>query len=63
MSKYHGEQYWTAFHHQTIRDWRDLNDDDFDALRAMRHEREVRARDQRARARRDRRTDSRDLDL
>lgn len=63
MSKYHGEQYWTDIHHQTIRDWRDLNDDDFDTLHAMRHEREVRAREYRTRVRRYRRSDIPDLEL
>lgn len=63
MSKYHGEQYWTEIHSQTIREWRDLNEDDFDALRALRYEREVRMRDQRARARRYRRSETRDLEV
>ncbi|HEX6834702.1 MAG TPA: hypothetical protein VF132_14280 [Rudaea sp.] len=63
MSKYHGDQYWTDIHHQTIRDWREMNDDDFDTLRAMRHEREVRQRDQRARARRYRQYEARDMEV
>ena len=53
MSKYHGEQFWTGIQHQVIRDWRELNDDDFDTLRAMRHEREIRQRGERAQARRE----------
>lgn len=54
MSKYHGEQYWSEIRHQTLQGWRYLNDDDFDPLRAIGHDHEVRTRDQRARARRDR---------
>ena len=53
MSKYHGEQYWTGIQHQAIRNWRELNDDDFDTLRAMRYEREIRQRGERAQARRE----------
>jgi hypothetical protein len=63
MSKYHGDQSWTEIHSQTIREWRDLNDDDFDTLRAMRFEREVRMRDQRQRARHYRQTESRDIEV
>ncbi len=53
MSKYHGEQYWAEIKHQTVQGqgWRDLDDNDFDTLRSIRHAREVRLREQRARAR------------
>jgi hypothetical protein len=54
MSKYHGEQYWSEIRHQTLQSWRELSEDDFDTLRAIRHDREVRTRDQRSRARLDR---------
>ncbi len=63
MSRYHGEQFWSEIRHQTLQDWRDLSDDDFDTLRAIRHEREVHLRDQRARARRDRQTQRRDVEV
>ena len=52
MSKYHGDQYWSEIRHQTLQGWRDLSDDDFDALRSIGHTREVKTRSQRERARR-----------
>jgi hypothetical protein len=63
MSKYHGEQYWAEIRHQTLQGWRDLSDDDFDTLRAIRHDLKVHLHDQRARARRDRQTQRRDVEL
>ncbi|HEY2397020.1 MAG TPA: hypothetical protein VGH81_13735 [Rudaea sp.] len=60
MSRYHGDQYWTEIQTRARRDWREFNDDDVDAFQAMRHEREVRARDERARARSHRRTEPAD---
>ena len=60
MSRYHGDQYWTEIHARTMRDWREFNDDDVDAFHAIRHEREVRARDQRAFARSQRRMEPAD---
>jgi hypothetical protein len=62
MSKYHGEQYWSEMRHQALQGWRELSDDDFDTLRAMRHDHEVRASDQRTRVRRDRQIEYRDLE-
>jgi hypothetical protein len=62
MSKYHGEQYWSEIRHQTLHAWRELGDEDFDTLRAIRHDREVRTRDQRARARRERQIERHDLE-
>lgn len=62
MSKFHGEQYWTAVRHQTLYDWRSLSDDDFDTLRAIGHDREVRERSVRERARRQRKLKPEDLD-
>jgi hypothetical protein len=59
MSRYHGDQYWTEIHMRAIRDWREFSDDDIDVLHAVRHEREVRARDERARVRNYRRSESR----
>lgn len=53
MSKFHGEQHWTTVRHQTLHDWRELSEDDFDALRALRHDREIRQRSLRHRMRRD----------
>jgi len=62
MSKYHGEQYWTTVRHNTLQDWRDLNEDEFDTLQALRHDREVRERGLRDRARRGGQVDPKDLD-
>ena len=62
MSKYHGEQYWSEIRHQTLQGWRDVSVDDFDVLRAIGHDHEVRARDQLARARRERKIQNRDPD-
>ena len=62
MSKYHGEQYWTTVGHNTLQDWRDLNEDEFDTLQALRHDREVRERGLRDRARRGGQVDPKDLD-
>jgi hypothetical protein len=62
MSKYHGEQYWTEIRHQTqaLQGWRELNNDDFDMLRAISNDHEVRARSQRERVRRVGRAKQRD---
>jgi hypothetical protein len=62
MSKYHGEQYWTTVRHQALQGWRDLSDDEFDILRAIGHDREVRERSVRERLRRERRMNPRELD-
>lgn len=62
MSRYHGDQYWTEIQNRAIRDWRGFSDDDVDALHALRHEREIRARDERERARNYRRTEQRGSD-
>jgi len=62
MSKFHGEQYWTLLRHQTLQGWNETSDDELERLNAIRHSREVRARDQRSRARRERQADVRDLD-
>ena len=52
MSRFHGEQYWSEIQHRAKRAWRELNDEDFDHMEALRRDREVRSRDQRGRARR-----------
>ena len=57
MSRHHGDQYWTEIHKRAICAWRELSDDDIDVLHAVRHEREVRARDERARVRGHRRAE------
>lgn len=62
MSKFHGEQLWTTVRHDTLRNWRDLSDDEFDTLRAIGHEREVRERSMRERLRRERKLKPPDLD-
>jgi hypothetical protein len=51
MSRYHGDQYWTEIQSRAVRDWRGFSDDDIDTLHALHHEREIRARDERVRAR------------
>jgi hypothetical protein len=51
MSKFHGEQYWTTVRHQTLHSWRNLDDDDFEPLSAINHDREVRERIARGRKR------------
>jgi hypothetical protein len=63
MSKYHGEQYWSEIRHQTLQGWRDVSEDAFDTLRAIRHDREVRIREQRSCERRDRQMQRRDFEL
>jgi hypothetical protein len=60
MSRYHGDQYWTEIHSRAVRDWRAFSDDDIDTLHAVRHEREVRDRDERIRARNYRRSEGRE---
>ena len=62
MSKYHGEQYWTTVRHKTLQDWHDLSEDELDTLQALRHDREIRERGLRDRARRGVQTDPKDLD-
>jgi hypothetical protein len=62
MSKFHGEQYWTTVRHHALCDWRDINDEEFDTLRAIGHEREVRERSVRERQRRTRKLKPEDLD-
>ena len=62
MSRYHGDQYWTEIHSRAVRDWRGVSDDDIDTLHAVRHEREVRGRDERLRARNYRRTERREAE-
>lgn len=64
MSKFHGEQqYWTAMRHKTLQDWHDLSDDEFDTLRALRHDREIRDRGLRDRMKRGARIDPKELDF
>jgi hypothetical protein len=53
MSKFHGEQYWTTVRQHALCNWRDLSEDDFDTLRAIGHDREVRERSARERQRRE----------
>jgi hypothetical protein len=62
MSRFHGEQSWTEIRMRAVRDWRAFDDDDIDTLHAVRHEREVRARDDRGRARICRRSDEHELE-
>jgi hypothetical protein len=62
MSRYHGEQSWHEIRHQALQGWRDLSEDDFEALRAIRREHEVRERHQRSRSRRERQTEYRDVE-
>jgi len=60
MSKYHGEQYWSHLRQQTLQDWHQISEDELETWQSIRHSREVRARDERARARRERLGDLRD---
>jgi hypothetical protein len=60
MSKYHGEQSWHEIRHQALQGWRDLSEDDLEAMRALRREHEVLARNQRSRFRRERLTEHRE---
>jgi hypothetical protein len=62
MSKFHGEQYWSQLRHQTLQDWHQTSEDDLETLNAIRHSREVRARDLRTRARRERRGEVREYE-
>ncbi|HEX3122386.1 MAG TPA: hypothetical protein VHQ21_03725 [Rhodanobacteraceae bacterium] len=62
MSRYHGEQSWHEIRHQALQGWRDLSEDDFEALRAIRREHEVRERHERSRSRRERQTDYPDIE-
>jgi len=62
MSKFHGEQFWTTVKHHALTNWREINDDEFDALRAIGHDREVRERSMRERLRRERKLKPQDLD-
>ena len=54
MSRYHGEQYWTEVRQHAKYGWRELSDDELDAMDAMRRDHQVRDRDQRSRLRRSR---------
>ena len=63
MRKYHGEQYWSEIRHQTLQGWRDVSEDAFETLRAIRYDREVRVREQRASVRRDRQMQRRDFEI
>lgn len=64
MSKFHGEQqYWTTMRNKTLHDWREFSDDDFDTLRALRHDREIRERGLRDRVKRGARIDPKELDF
>jgi hypothetical protein len=63
MSKYHGEQYWSEIRHQTLQGWRDVSEDAFATLRTIRHDREVRIREQRSCERRDRQMQRRDFEI
>ena len=62
MSRYHGEQSWHEIRHQALQGWRDLSEDDFETLRAIRREHEVRERHERSRSRRERRGEVRDVE-
>ena len=62
MSKYHGEQYWSQMRQHTLHGWQDINDEDIEKFNTIRHNREVRLRDQRARARRERHIDHREIE-
>jgi hypothetical protein len=63
MSKFHGDQYWSQLRHQVLQDWQDTSEDELEKMHAIRYSREVRARDERARARRERQSESRELDV
>jgi hypothetical protein len=63
MSKFHGEQYWSQLRHQTLQDWQQTSEDDLETMNAIRHSREVRARDLRARARRERHAEFREYEI
>ena len=64
MSKFHGEQqYWTTMRQKTLQDWREFSDDDFDTLRALQHDREIRERGVRDRMKRGARIDPKELDF
>lgn len=60
MSRYHGEQTWHEIRHQALQGWRDLSEDDLEAMRAISREHQVHERSQRSRFRRERQTDHRD---
>jgi len=62
MSRYHGEQSWHEIRHQALQGWRDLSEDDFETLRAIRREHEVRERNERSLSRRERQREFRDVD-
>jgi hypothetical protein len=62
MSKFHGEQYWSHLRQQTLQSWSDLSEDELETLKAIRHSREVRTRDQRSRARRVRDSEYREFE-
>ena len=63
MSKFHGDQYWSQLRHQMLQGWQETSEDELEKLQALRYSREVRARDQRARARRERQTQLGERDL
>ena len=62
MSRYHGEQSWQEIRHQALQGWRDLSEDDFETLRAIRREHEVRERNERSLSRRERHREFRDVE-
>jgi hypothetical protein len=62
MSKFHGEQYWSHLRQQTLQGWLQTSDDDLETMNAIRHSREVRVRDMRTRARRERRAEFREYE-
>lgn len=62
MSKFHGEQYWTTVRQSIPHNWRDFDDDEFDAWRAIAHEHDVREHSVRERLRRERRRKPKDPD-
>ena len=62
MSRYHGEQSWHEIRHQTLQGWRDLSEDDFETLRAIKREHEVRERHERSLLRRERHSEARDVE-
>ena len=54
MSKYHGDQYWTQLRQRDLDFWLNISEDDFDEFRSVRRANEMRMRNERERARRDR---------
>jgi len=60
MSKYRDAQSWVEIQHQALQGWRELSEDDCELLRTVKHVREMRVRNHRARLRRERLLERRD---